>query len=112
MEAFGRPGVVIRTFLEYLKIKNRGILQSGSQKIVHKPRNPCRVKMIARDNRFQFFFTISCAQSAEPDESFLPCAFDGGVFPSLDLVSLLLQLLQKIFVVFGFFRQNVVDHAA
>ena len=45
-------------------------------------------------------------------ESLLPCAFDGGVFPSLDLVSLLLQLLQKIFVVFGFFRQNVVDHAA
>ena len=33
MEAFGRPGVVIRTFLEYLKSKKAGgILQSGSQK--------------------------------------------------------------------------------
>ena len=56
-----------------------------------------------RDNSFQFFFTISCAQSAEPDESLLPCAFDGGVFPRLDLITLLLQSLQKIFVVFGFF---------
>ena len=51
MEAFGRPGVVIRTFLEYLKIKNRGILQSGSQKIVHKPRNPCRVKTAQKEFR-------------------------------------------------------------
>ena len=64
-----------------------------------------------RDNSFQFFFTISCAQSAEPDESLLPCAFDGGVFSTLDLIILLLQSLQKIFVVFGLFRQNSVNHA-
>ena len=63
MEAFGRPGVVIRTFLEYLKIKNRGILQSGSQKIVHKPRNPCRVKTAQKEFRgsdFALFICVSC----------------------------------------------------
>lgn len=63
MEAFGRPGVVIRTFLEYLKIKNRGILQSGSQKIVHNPRNPCRVKTAQKEFRgsdFALFICVSC----------------------------------------------------
>ena len=65
-----------------------------------------------RDNSFQFFFTISCAQSAEPDESFLPCAFDGGVFPSLDLVSLLLQLLQKNFKVLRLLCKDGVDDSA
>jgi len=33
------------------------------------------------------------------------------LFSTLDLITLLLQSLQKIFVVFGLFRQNSVNHA-
>ena len=61
---------------------------------------------------FQFFLAVPCPQSAEPDESFLPCALDGGIFSAFDFIALLLQLLQKILVVLGFFIQNTIDHAA
>ena len=60
---------------------------------------------------FQFFLAVPYPQSAEPDKSFLPCALDGGVLSAFDLIALLLQLLQKLLVVLGFFSQNVVDHA-
>ena len=61
---------------------------------------------------FQFFLAVPCPQSAEPDESFLPCALDGGVLSAFDFIALLLQLLQKALVVLGLFSQNVVNHAA
>ena len=61
---------------------------------------------------FQFFLAVPCSQSAEPDESLLPCALDGGVLSAFDFIALLLQLLQKVLVVLGLFSQNVVDHAA
>ena len=61
---------------------------------------------------FQFFLAVSCPQSAKPDESFLPCALDGGVLSAFDFIALLLQLLQKVLVVIGLFSQNVIDHAA
>lgn len=60
----------------------------------------------------QFFLAVPCSQSAEPDESFLPCALDGGVLSAFDLIALLLQLLQKLLVVLRLFSQNVVDYAA
>ena len=60
---------------------------------------------------FQFFLTVPCPQSAEPDESFLPCALDGGVLSAFDFIALLLQLLQKILLVLGLFIQNTIDHA-
>ena len=59
---------------------------------------------------FQFFLAVPCPQSAEPDESFLPCALDGGVLSAFDLIALLFQLLQKILVILGLFSQNAVDH--
>ena len=88
MEAFGRPGVVIRTFLEYLKIKNRGILQSGSQKIVHKPRNPCRVKTAQKEFRISNFMLFLCAscyrvfilQQPLFDENFMRFFWFGTVY--------------------------------
>ena len=61
---------------------------------------------------FQFFLAVPYPQSAEPDESFLPCALDGGIFSAFDFIALLLQLLQKLLVVLGLFSQNVVDHTA
>ena len=63
------------------------------------------------DDRLDLVLAIAGAQCAKTDKAFLPCAFDGGVFSTLDLITLLLQSLQKIFVVFGLFRQNSVNHA-
>ncbi len=43
--------------------KKQGVLQSGSQKIVHKPRNPCRVKTAQKEFRgsdFALFICVSC----------------------------------------------------
>ena len=60
----------------------------------------------------QFFLAVPCSQSAEPDESFLPCALDGGVLSTFDFVALPLQLLQKVLVVLGLFSQNPVNYTA
>ena len=61
---------------------------------------------------FQFFLAVPCPQSAEPDESLLPCALDGGVLSAFDFIALLLQLLQKILVVIGLFSQSPVNYTA
>ena len=47
------------------------------------------------DDRLDFIFAVSCAQCAKTDKSFLPCAFDGSVLSSFDLIALLFQLLKK-----------------
>ena len=64
------------------------------------------------DNSFQFVLTVACAQSVKPDKTLLPCALNGSVFSALDLVTLFLQLLEKIFVVFGVLSKDSVDDSA
>ena len=49
--------------------------------------------------------------NAETEKSFLPCTFDRSIFPTLDLIALLFQLLKKGFKVFGLLvQQDVVDY--
>ena len=60
---------------------------------------------------FQFVLAIACAQRFESDEPFLSCALDGSVFSALDLITLLFQFLQKIFVILGLFCKDAVDDA-
>ena len=67
---------------------------------------------LSGDHRFQFVLAVACAQSAEADKTLLPCALDGSVFSALDLIALFLQLLEKIFVVFGLLSKNLVDDSA
>ena len=67
---------------------------------------------LSLQHRLDFILTVPGAQRSEPDESFLPCALDGGVLSAFDFIALLLQLLQKVLVVLGLFIQNTIDHSA
>ena len=65
------------------------------------------------DDRLDFIFAVSCAQCAKTDKSFLPCAFDGSVLSSFDLIALLFQRLKKGFKVCGLLvEQDIVDYGA
>ena len=66
----------------------------------------------ASQHSFDFVLAVPDTQSFESDKAFLPCTFDRGVLAALNLIALLFQLLQKIFVVGGFLLQNFVDDAA
>ncbi len=61
------------------------------------------------NHRLDFIFTVSCAQCAETDKAFLPCAFDRSVLSTLDLIALLFQFLQKIFVILGLFCRRMLS---
>ena len=56
---------------------------------------------------FQFVFAVPCAERPKTKDSFLSLSLDRSVFAALDLIALLLQFLQKIFVAFGLFSQNI-----
>ncbi len=65
----------------------------------------------SRNHRLQFILTVPSPQRFEADEPLLPCALDGSVFSTLDLITLLFQFLQKIFVILGLFCKDAVDDA-
>ena len=62
-------------------------------------------------HRLDFFLTVPSTQCLETDKALLPCALDGSVFSTLDLITLLFQFLQKIFVILGLFCKDAVDDA-
>jgi len=62
----------------------------------------------SRNHRLQFILTVPSPQRFEADEPLLPCALDGSVFSTLDLITLLFQFLQKIFVILGLFCKDAV----
>ena len=63
----------------------------------------------SRNHHLQFILAVPSPQCFEAYEPFLPCALDGGVFSTLDLITLLFQFLQKIFVILGLFCKDAVD---
>lgn len=65
----------------------------------------------SRNHSLQFILTVPSPQRFEADEPLLPCALDGSVFSTLDLITLLFQFLQKIFVILGLFCKDAVDDA-
>ena len=67
---------------------------------------------LALQHRLDFLLTVPGAQSAEPNKTFLPCTLDGGVLATLHLIALLLQFLQKRFVILRLFCKDGVDDSA
>ena len=67
---------------------------------------------LALQHRLDFLLTVPGAQSAEPDKAFLSLALHRRVLATLDLIALLLQLLQKRFVILRLFCKDGVDDSA
>ena len=70
------------------------------------------VLCLSLQHRLDFIFTVPSAQSAETDKAFLPLALHRRVLAALHLIALLLQLLQKRFVISRFFCKDCVDDSA
>lgn len=67
---------------------------------------------LSLQHRLDFILAIAGAQCAEPDKAFLPLAFHRRVLATLHLIALLLQLLQKRFVVLRLLRKDGVNNSA
>ena len=61
---------------------------------------------------FDFFLAIADAQRAETDKAFPPLALHRRVLATLHLIALLLQLLQKRFVISRLFCKDCIDDSA
>ena len=67
---------------------------------------------LALQHRLDLVLTIAGAQSAEPDKALLPFSLHRRVLATLRLIALLLQFLQKCFVVPRLFCKDGVDDSA
>ena len=66
----------------------------------------------ALQHRFNLVLAIADAQCAETDKAFLPHTLHRRVLATLHLIALLLQLLQKRFVILRLFCKDGVDDSA
>ena len=67
---------------------------------------------LSLQHRLDFVLAVAGAQSAETDKPFLPLALHRRVLATLHLVALLLQFLQKRFVISRLFCKDGVDDSA
>ena len=69
------------------------------------------VLRLSLQHRLDLVLAITGTQCAETDKAFLSLAFHRRVLATLDLITLLFQFLQKIFVILGLFCKDAVDDA-
>ena len=70
------------------------------------------VLRLSLQHRLDFILTVPGAQRSEPNKAFLPLAFYRRVLATLHLIALLLQLLQKHFVILRLLRKDCIDDFA
>ena len=70
------------------------------------------VLRLSLQHRLDLVLAITGTQCAETDKAFLSLAFHRRVLATLHLIALLLQLLQKRFVIPRFFCKDCVDDSA
>ena len=67
---------------------------------------------LSLQHRLDLVLAVACAPSSETDKSFLPLALHCRMLATLDFKTLLLQLLQKCFVILRLLRKDCVDDSA